>query len=134
MLLLNTHYTNSDKNMIYSTTARDFTLKQPSHQLVLKSAQPTTQYLLMCVASWCGYCKRLKKEIHELDAELKGRFTFLEAQETDPANRALFAELKVAGYPSLFFIDGDGVVDRTGYQGDRTSQAIKRALIHRAAL
>ena len=88
----------------------------------------------MCVASWCGHCKKLKKAIHELDQDLRGQFTFLEAQETNPANRALFAELNVTGYPSLFFIDTDGVVERSGYRGDRTPQAIKQALIERAAL
>lgn len=119
--------------MIYSVTASDFIVKNPSRQLVLKAARPVTQYLLMCVASWCSHCKKLKKAIHELDQDLRGQFTFLEAQET-PANRPLFGELNVTGYPSLFFIDTDGVVDRSGYHGERTSQGIKEALISRAAL
>jgi len=120
--------------MIYSVTTADFAVRSPHRELFLKSARPPRQYLLMCVASWCGHCKKLKKAIHDLDQDLRGQFTFLEAQETNPANRTLFAELNVSSYPSLFFIDSNGVVDRSGYHGDRTWYAIKQALIQRAAL
>lgn len=120
--------------MIYSVTAKDFTLKSPSRQLVLKGARPDRQYLLLCVASWCNYCKRLNSAIRALDDDLRGRFVFLEAQETNPSTRSLLTELNVQGYPSIFFIDNEGVVDRTGYHGDRTAQGIKETLLLRGAL
>jgi thiol-disulfide isomerase/thioredoxin len=120
--------------MIYSVNTDNFILRLPSKELVFKDGQPLNQYMLLCTASWCPHCRRLLQVINQIDLQLGGRFTFLQAEQTDVRTGALMKELGVEGYPSMYFIEPDGVVDRTGFRGDRTVSGITTALLERGAL
>lgn len=120
--------------MLYSVNTESFVLKSPSRELVFKDGQPGTPYMLLCTASWCHYCQRLLQVINEVDAQIGGRFTFLQAEQTDQKTGGLVKELGVNGYPSIYFVEPDGVVDRSAFAGERTPSGIISALYERGAL
>jgi len=120
--------------MIYSVNTENFALVAPENRLIFKQARPATQYLLLCTATWCPHCQRLMQVVHEIDKQLNGRFTFLQAEQTDPKTRSLMTELDVQGYPTMFFIAEDGFVERNQVKVERTVSGIINLLYERAAL
>jgi len=85
--------------------------------------------LLLCVAEWCGYCQQLKRELEKLDDEILQAFVFMSLEETDAMAKPLLEQLGVNGFPTIFFIRENGIVEKVAYEGERSAVALRDALL-----
>jgi len=59
-------------------------------------------------ADWCGWCKTLDNEtyVHEDVVAMAGKFVNLKLDAD--AHRSIMSEYRIAGLPTILFIDADG--------------------------
>ena len=81
-------------------------------------------------SDWCGWCHKLADEVFDYQAFqdwAKGRVVAVELDFPTPAvpqtealkaqNQSLLRQYQVSGYPTLLFVDSDGVeLARMGYE------------------
>lgn len=70
--------------------------------------------LMLLYADWCGHCKRMKPEWDKIKAEFPNNCMDIESASITDADRAKF---KHKGFPSIYIIKGDDIID---YDGERT--------------
>lgn len=85
------------------------TINSGNNFSALKDLPPATssrQLLLMYFyADYCGYCKRIKPLVYKMADEFSDKYIFVPIDTTDRANRAISAEYKIRGVPSIFLVD-----------------------------
>ena len=113
--------------MIYSAGSKNFIRVAPLGEIVLSKRTNNTRYVLVCVASWCGYCKRLLPVVHDLDRHYKGKTVFLIAEETKPDGKALQKALDVQAYPTVFLINEDGSINTENPVEGRSFEELRDA-------
>lgn len=83
-----------------------------------KNASPTA--VLFVSASWCPHCKNTRPEMMRA-ARIMG--SVVPVYEIDSErNKDVVAELKVSGFPTIFFRNSSGRL--TQYRGERQGQKI----------
>ncbi len=97
--------------MLYSASSTDFVHVKPINAITLIKKSPKKHVVLLCVATWCGYCTRLTPIISEVDKYFQGKIDFLFVSEETPQSKVLHTALNVRGYPTVFLINDDGTVN-----------------------
>ncbi len=108
--------------MIFSSSNKDFLSLNPYQSIVLIKRDPLKKYVLLCVATWCGYCTKLIPEIVKVDKYFNNQVDFLIVDETK--ENGLHAALNVKSYPSVFPISQDGKVITSNKIDERTYETL----------
>jgi thioredoxin 1 len=83
----------------------------PWNEALKKSRDENKPIFLDLSASWCGYCKKLKRNTfsHSAAADyFNAKFINVEVDGENGEGLILAQKYGVSGYPSLFIIDKDG--------------------------
>ena len=83
--------------------------------------------MVVCIASWCGYCKQFMPLYKDISSTLGKSFPMF---YLDCVKYSEFAQkdLKVKGFPTIFFI-GENTKPRQ-YLGPRTEEALLSSIIN----
>ncbi len=93
-------------------------------------------------SDWCGWCKKLDKEVFAKPEFLKGvkkdfvlvmidspRDKSLLSEKATKQNPELLRQYKISGYPTVLIMDADGeVLERTGYREGGPKKYVKYLL------
>ena len=93
-------------------------------------------------SDWCGWCKKLDKEVFSKPEFLKGvKKDFVLVMIDSPRDKSLLSEnaarqnpelqrqYKISGYPTVLVMDADGeVLERTGYRDGGSKKYVKYLL------
>lgn len=91
-------------------------------------------------SDWCGFCIKLKKEVFDKDefkkfaeknlvlVEIDFPRAKKQSDEVKKANKALQAEYKVEGFPTIFVLDAKGkkLEEFVGYGGEGAAKYIEK--------
>jgi len=99
-------------------TTKDFTMSKNGNI----NSKEHEDALLFCGVDWCGHCKRAKGEMEKFAKAYGDRFPVLFLDGDKPENQSLTGKLEVAGFPTIFLIKSNTVIEK--YEGERTSSAI----------
>ncbi|MDX2185693.1 MAG: thioredoxin family protein [Opitutaceae bacterium] len=101
------------------------------YQAALAKAKAENKLVLLDFtgSDWCGWCKRLDKEVfsqQEFKDFTQDRFVLVELdfprkkkldEATQKQNFELQDQFKIEGYPTIIIVDGDGKeIERLGYE------------------
>ncbi|HEX3024883.1 MAG TPA: thioredoxin family protein [Chitinophagaceae bacterium] len=90
---------------------------------VLKKAKEENKLVFVDVsASWCGYCKKLKRNAFsdkQVGSYFNEHFINIDIDGEKGEGAAIAQQYNVQGYPTLFVIDKDGkvILYSSGYMG-----------------
>lgn len=92
--------------------------------------------LVVVGVNWCGYCKRLKESLQTTDSITQARLKLREGfpfywidGDANPKALEVFAG---SGYPTVYFVNSAGVVDKKAYEGSRDPEILFRQLVSRS--
>jgi len=81
-----------------------------SHDTAVARAKKERKILLLdFYTDWCGWCKRLDKDVFSQDSFIKAANGVLGVKVNAERQPALAQRYKVSSYPRLFFVDADGM-------------------------
>lgn len=72
--------------------------------------------LFAITAEWCGYCKKLKNSVKQARTVQPFDFFWMDGDKT-PAHKKKSTDLKVQGFPTVYYIDRGGQL--LPYKGGR---------------
>ena len=131
--------------------APDFTTQDVAGETFQLSQSRGKVVVLDFWGLWCGHCLETLPHLKELDARMKGRAFALIGIDTDPDKDAYRAKAKELGvswrnswqgstagvlprawgitsFPTIFVLDGKGVIRYTGVRGAALDQAVDTLL------
>lgn len=83
--------------------------------------------LFAITSSWCGHCNQLKQTVPKAQKIIPFDFFWLDAEKT-PSHEAKARQMDVKGYPTMYYIGRDGVLQE--YNGGRSEQDLAQ-VFHR---
>lgn len=126
--------------------AANFTLKTLDGDQVALDALNGKVVVLDFWASWCGPCRREMPALQKLKSEFAGKVAFLGINDEEPStiksflkknpfdmtvlldgNRAVHRRYGIRAIPTLFIIDGSGVI-REHFIGSKSESSLRSAI------
>ncbi|MCF0059460.1 thioredoxin fold domain-containing protein [Dyadobacter sp. CY356] len=101
---------------------------------ILKKAKAENKIIFLdAYTTWCGPCKLLQKNVFtkpEVGALFNQKFINVKVDMESGEGPKLAQKYPLEGYPTLFFIDGDGKIVKQviGYQNPETLVSIGKAI------
>lgn len=101
---------------------------------ILKKAKAEKKVIFLdAYTTWCGPCKLLQKNVFtkpEVGALFNQKFINVKVDMESGEGPKLAQKYPLEGYPTLFFIDGDGKIVKQviGYQNPETLVSIGKAI------
>lgn len=101
---------------------------------ILKRAKAEKKVIFLdAYTTWCGPCKLLQKNVFtkpEVGALFNQKFINVKVDMESGEGPKLAQKYPLEGYPTLFFIDGDGKIVKQviGYQNPETLVSIGKAI------
>ena len=79
--------------------------------------------VMLFKADWCGHCKDFKPTWEQLESQYSKKFNFITYDSAE--NKDKVDEMKVKGFPTIIFKDGDTIQP---YNGPREFEALQGIL------
>ena len=73
-----------------------------TYEQAMKSNKPM---MVLFYADWCGYCKRFAGLLPDIVNEFSNDMNILLVNCEDPANKHIFKNYYVKGYPTVYIVD-----------------------------